>query len=499
MYERVLQIDRRQWLEQLARATVGLSSASLLSSIGCDSSSSEPSAQSLDPSQWVLGTIIGDSMAPHLLGLHWLARCPNCHQVQPLTLQFEKGTTLVCRKCGKLVTPELTPAAADQLRLRRFGSNADESVSQLERFQLIAVDYDAAPSDEAPSDSQRPEQPSKAWTIKRLWALPGEEIEFRDGVCFIDGERLRKSWAQQLMTRVFVHGDSEYYFRQDAIEALEAKEFREYLEYQSNSTPSTIEVIDAVLSPQLRDQNDDSSSPWQRKDLGWRHDSADRSSILEYRHMRCVLGAATTEGAIEAAIEDALHFDPITPRRLHGVSGIMLDLKATIDRKAKLEVAIHDGFAWIKWIWDRELGTISMWDGEQPIDSAPCAFADSEMPLALSTFDAQAGYQSPADSKLVPLIRDDSLLPQFVFRPIRLRAEGKVQVSELQIWRDLLPTAPKSAGFDWRLGRSLEADEFFLMGDNFAVSIDSRTSSRGVRREQIVGVVPLEQTKTIGR
>jgi signal peptidase I len=69
---------------------------------------------------------------------------------------------------------------------------------------------------------------------------------------------------------------------------------------------------------------------------------------------------------------------------------------------------------------------------------------------------------------------------------------GPLEVSHIQVWRDIYHLSPNRLGSDWQAEAPLADDQFFLLGDNSPVSIDSRQWGGGVPRDQIVGrVIPL--------
>jgi hypothetical protein len=67
---------------------------------------------------------------------------------------------------------------------------------------------------------------------------------------------------------------------------------------------------------------------------------------------------------------------------------------------------------------------------------------------------------------------------------------GGVEVRELKIWRDRHWLHPAADGRDWKSSQPLGKDEYFVMGDNPAVSVDSRHwPARSVTVGTIRGVV----------
>ena len=88
-------------------------------------------------------------------------------------------------------------------------------------------------------------------------------------------------------------------------------------------------------------------------------------------------------------------------------------------------------------------------------------------------------------------------------RPVSFSAHEVVaRFSEIQIFRDVYYLDPRGANSDWSLPRPLKPDEYFVLGDNAAISIDSRqwADSDAVRRESIVGrISKRNQTLEVSR
>ncbi len=65
-----------------------------------------------------------------------------------------------------------------------------------------------------------------------------------------------------------------------------------------------------------------------------------------------------------------------------------------------------------------------------------------------------------------------------------------IQIDNLKVWRDVYYLDPQGLSRDWTAGARLGADEYFLLGDNQPVSIDSRHwEPPSVLRRAIVGHV----------
>jgi hypothetical protein len=68
---------------------------------------------------------------------------------------------------------------------------------------------------------------------------------------------------------------------------------------------------------------------------------------------------------------------------------------------------------------------------------------------------------------------------------------GEVEIEQLRVWRDVHWLDPNLTDETWSVSRKLAEDEFFLLGDNPAVSKDSRHWRDGIRRADMLGTVQL--------
>ena len=75
--------------------------------------------------------------------------------------------------------------------------------------------------------------------------------------------------------------------------------------------------------------------------------------------------------------------------------------------------------------------------------------------------------------------------------------DSTVEVAHLCVWRDVYYTHPQAIVADWSMAEPLAEDEYFLLGDNSPISVDSRHASaqRRVTRRDILGRV-LPEPKT---
>ena len=122
--------------------------------------------------------IASASMAPKLFGPHFLATCSQCGDQHKIACEaFEARIATRCVRCGAVCQVNSTEMAGDIVSL-------DRSVNQVERFDVIAFGQSGS------------DQKGTIDSVKRVWALPDEEIELREGEAWIDGAMLRKTTRQ---------------------------------------------------------------------------------------------------------------------------------------------------------------------------------------------------------------------------------------------------------------------------------------------------------------
>ncbi len=438
----------------------------------------------------LVGRIAGDSMAPHYLSDSILARCPHCGNDEPLTTLHGLSLDWCCPRCGRYSAPDaarLLPA--EQPAILTFAPNAAP-----QRWQEVAIRFD----DQRRRSAEPGLGEGPSLTFKRLWGLPGERVAIVGGTWLVDGNVVPRDWTTQCAMRVLVHADGR------ARSAVPRRPGR-VADRASAEIPARIESDTApgwrVASP-----------GWTPTPTGWRLDDvaptaeASRDSgelpappTLEYAHFRCVVSGLGHQPPIPAPIEDFLAYDPFRPRRLFPVFGLMLEGQVEWRGAARLSLSLHDGVATVRWTFDRHANdsvTLTLVDGATSLGSRPIDRLGERFRIGLSTFDRRATcaiddvqvQQSELPGREARAGRESVTRPATITAE-RGSAEGAMALQELTVWRDLLPLAPNGTSLDWELGRPLEQDEYFAMGDHFAASLDNRLSGRGTRRHEIIGTV----------
>jgi len=479
MRSHLQQLNRRSWL---------LGGATLLSGlvVGCRSSQGSRTLQA---------RIEGDSMAPKLWGAHRELQCRQCAERVPVTLTGFGAVAWICCRCGLL--QDLLPAPlshGDRVEVELVAHRE----ASWNRWDLVAIDFET-PSQ--PADGIEKDRPL-SWTVKRIWGLPGESLSFEQGELVVDGNAVPKPWEIQQALKVLVDADGASHYGLD------------HAIVSSRVADPGLRLVERLASaPGWHAVGQIGKSLWQRTTTGWRVESFSDGNeaspaVLEYRHRRCAISGSGTldaEGASfqepsdeasssiitqETPIEDFLAYDPFRPRRLYPVGGLMFEAQVQLARDATLRIEIHDGVDWVRWDWSASLGRVQVRDGEQPLgendwkaDSHGCA-------IGVSTFARHATCAAEGhELGSFPLSRRGMRQREnYRSNPLRISAQGRVEIESLRVWRDAFPTSVYGEP-TWSVGRQLESDEFFVMGDHFAASIDSRTSGRGARRQELVGRV----------
>jgi len=391
---------------------------------------------------WLVPCVVSSgSMAPTLLGPHRAARCSACGM--PLVCDADELTvdSLVCPNCGWPNNP-LDPRtlAGDRLLIDR----ATLGVRPPRRWEVVVF---------------RCSGHARDYCVKRIVGLPGETVEIRDGDVYIDGQIAHKTLKQQRAMAILVH-DSVY--------------------------------RDPHLPPRWRPEG--ARSAWQpTTDGGWnfRQNTADVSSPadwLTYVHCRREVGSPeTTE---EIPIRDDDPYNPGASRRLNDVADLLLVARLQLSGSGSLWLRASDGGE----VFQLEIQPLSgrvvlQRDGKKVQASQLAArLLGRSVELVLSTFDQQVLLAIDGRVELAFDYRrsDGPLRP--VSRPLAIGANDlEVTIQRLQVYRDIYYTPSTHPANT--LARQLGPDEYFILGDNSPISVDSRSWMGGetVRGSQFVG------------
>jgi signal peptidase I len=400
------------------------------------------------------------SMAPTLLGMHRDLVCPNCGYRFALGMDDQgRSGRPVCPNCGH----------SEWSREAGIENSGDRLLVQKFLFDL------RTPARWEAAVFQNPFDPSQAY-VKRVVALPGESVQLRDGDLWIDSKIARKTLAEQRSMRIPV-------FNNDFVPA-DAIRFPRWV-FRHGTYQRLI------------------ASGWGPAGKGFRREpvAAGSNTVdwLEYRHWQPERGAygpvrdhnsyngIDLEG--EHRVEDLMiEFDvavrsdirAVAVRLNGGADRFVISLP--VDGQGKLEVRRNGRRLEI----DPASGTLTSSSPEAPrFQRVEASLMDRRLTVAL-------------DGHLLfpPYDFDDPAIGAPTFAgPVALGVlgAGGAEVTHVRIDRDIYytdilaggPRRPFGVGSPYQLG----PDEFFVLGDNSAVSNDSRfwPGSPVVRREMFLG------------
>ena len=354
--------------------------------------------------------VSGSSMAPTLRGDYLTPQCPHCQHSFAVGGEFAAQSEFAaCPKCGdKQVSLSSLPwLAGDRLWIDRTVYKR----RQPRRGEVVvAVSLHDA----------------EQLCTKRVVALPGERVQLKAGDVMVDGNLIKKSFAEQLKLRQLLH------------------------------------VADGTL-PRWQVPTE---SSWQWRLRHWECRSTDdQLQWLHYQHLH---------GKI---VTDDSSYNAGVTRRLNPVRDLMLTTKLQMEMESSFAVEINDGLQPCrvlirpgKRLIQAEIAGIVVKTKTLPKKVAESVLNGEAVELACSNFDRQLllGLDGKVALK-IPLPESSAAAPRGVDSPLAVAANGGlVQLEELQLYRDVYYEA-----FSKEVVQ-LGDDEYYLLGDNAPISIDSR-------------------------
>ena len=375
------------------------------------------------------------SMAPHLLGYHKHVVCPECG------FGFARGTDIddpsnqprvaTCINCGQteIDVAEVPRNEGDQLLVHKL----PWVFSEIRRWEPMVF--------------RRPDRATTAF-VKRVVGLPGETVQLVGGNIHANGRICRKTLAQQRGLAVPVYDDR---FRPRA-----------------GTSRWTAGPGWADHHPAFRFAAMDTRTSW----LIYRHQDIEQPGIVRDRYA----------------------YNPREPRsRTRTVSELLVTFEAiTSQTPPRLTIELDTGQHRVAWVRDPVAG--KQWlvvDGRRmksvrlvPVEPG------RRRTMELSTIDRT--LRAAVDGRLVlpPLALSNSSHRSKTGAADLLKlgaAAGDFEIQNVRIDRDVFyrdAAGQHATTSPWKLG----PDEFFMLGDNSPVSLDSRSwTLPAVPRRLVIG------------
>jgi signal peptidase I len=465
------------------------------------------------------------SMAPTLLGYHRRLCCPACQ------FEFERGASTRSDDPADVSASEAAnpwrPVAA---RCPNCGSAVSlDDAPRTEGDQLLVHKHHYALRDPGRWEVavfRNPQLPMQAY-VKRVAGLPGETIELIDGNLYADGVLQRKPLSVQTALRIPVSDDDHIADGPDArprwepaapnsqwrksmhgslyaISASEGERECDWIQYRhwirSGGNHLCRVPLDAwphtVPEPgQLRDGfrflpkehalESIGAMPAELRDewLARLDDSPARLAVAhlyERSHQPPVLDLCAYNHP-DAADE---HFQ---------VHELMLELQLTPhEMDGEFVLSLHDGCHELQCTFDLAAGEARLTADDDAYvhrrgSLAGLVSAGESVTVLMSLFDRQAVVAVNGQELFAPLLYSgEGTRPPLPRHPAKLGAAGaNLTVASIRLYRDVYYTPPdEHEDRSWKLGD----DEFFVLGDNSPVSLDSRAwDDPAVPRRMLIG------------
>ena len=385
--------------------------------------------------------ITGDSMAEALLGVHREVVCADCgHRFVCGSEARPVGRRAVCPNCGyadnDLASQPDVPGDPVLIHKVMF------QLQRPRRWEVVAF---ANPHD------------GSKMLVKRVVGLPGESVQILHGDVYVDGQIQRKTLPQQRALAVLVH-DAAF-------------------------QPGQV----AAVPP--RWQNEDRGGRWNWANGRFTHPAGCGEGPIDwltYGHWRRAAGQPDT--VCPEPVTDTCGYNQTSPRRIedvHAVNELMLALRlAEASGPGFLIVRASDGREEFQVRIEPEKRRYQAFHNDKPIPvgggKLPGAVAG--LLVEVSLFDQQLLVAFDARTAVTWPYGPAEGPPSPTSRPLSIGAQGlEVVVEDLRVYRDVYYTHP--IGLEGPSGLQqcvhLGDKEYFVLGDNSAISADSRTWPEG--------------------
>lgn len=378
--------------------------------------------------------IASGSMAPFLLGPHAVFACADCgFRLACEPESSDTGRPMVCPNCGHRQDPAAGPlVAGERVVLDRTAGH----LCPPRRWETVAYRSDAVP---------------QRWETKRVVGLPGERLEIRGGDIYADGRILRKTLAELRQVALLVHDNT--------------------------CTPQSTD-FPARWLPEHDNLHD--PRPW-----------------ISYRHWPCY-DTPIPRGSEAPPVDDD-PYNAALSRPVFPVRDLLLSCRLTLHGQGRLWWRYDGPAGRYELGVDYPAGSWTLFGADKILDSSARHLAfpppahgcwhfavyDEQIVLAVNdvelvtyAFSARPRRPAPTDSRVAAgdsgreAPRNWAGLPT---RPLAIAAEGiEIEFEQLRVFRDLFYVNPDGLPLPWTATARLGPREFFVLGDNVPVALDSR-------------------------
>jgi type IV secretory pathway protease TraF len=374
------------------------------------------------------------SMGPTWFGPHLTATCGECGQQSEVIQEaFDPSMPTRCFSCGAVCDCSSKVQPGEVIEIVGPASRAS-----LQRFDVITFS-----SSESNLDAS-------ADTLKRIWALPGEQLELNAGEAWINGKLLRKN----------------------------AREFASIcipLSRFPKDTRSHWWVTDQATGEQTRIE-----AAAERKQL-----SLESGQQLEFRYAR-PNPAPKAPKMVASPVVDDFPFNQNSIARFHEVTDFLLAIEIVKPTRAPWSVCLSAGGKLFRvHIASRDGHGVSIEPGNAT--RLIIAVCDGRLLVSTESMDLQSDLAELTSEPIAGHGLNESM--------ISISTTGTLAIRRLLVARDqwLAPSASRETeGMPSGSGNEIGGANagYFVLGDNLERSIDSRDASIGrISPDRITGQV----------
>lgn len=461
------------------------------------------------------------SMAPCLLGFHKRVECPTCGATFPFGVAYDTDdeskieelargrNRAVCPNCGQkaIDVTDVPRNHGDQLLVNKQAY----FYRSPQRWEIVVF--------------RNPAKPTEAY-VKRVAGLPGERIQLHEGDVLIDGQLERKTFEQQRAMRILVHDHDHRPQRDPGFQAHWQPLAQEAVDTSDNARTIgwRAEANGFVLREGHERRPDREPFHWVEYRHWIRAGGLHETSVPLTKWPEEVppssvppaglrfdpqAGTLTCTGALsretaqkivgltnDAALRDAIgelyeasHVAPLVDDYGYNpneggvvpnpVRDVMLSARVRLEGGAgEFSIQLTDGSQSFTVLFDasrRETRLIVDEASEsETTGDWPAAFDKGAVTIEASLFDRQLWVAVNGQPVTAPIPFETPPGTPAPRSAVRFGARGlDVRVDQLRLYRDVYYTSSRGRNGVNR-PYQLEADEFFMLGDNSPVSHDSR-------------------------